>query len=139
MNFWRKLQLFSLQAAEVRKEERIKFIVLKTDDGKAKGKINFYCRSLEVSRQAFYDYLERKNSPWKYEALADEIMKIHNEDKHNDCYGRNRMYIALKEKEKAGEIDVHVPSESTVRKIMDQIGLIHKPNPTVKHASQMTF
>lgn len=82
---------------------------------------------MNVTRQAFYDYLERKGKPWKYESLAEEMMKIHNEDKYNDTYGRKRMYMALKLKSQAGETEVHIPSESTVRKVMEQIGLIHKP------------
>ena len=56
------------------------------------------------------------------------MMKIHNEDKWNDTYGRERMYIALKLKSQAGEISVPIPSESTVRKVMEQVGLIHKPD-----------
>ena len=56
------------------------------------------------------------------------MMKIHNEDKWNDTYGRERMYIALKLKSQAGEISVHIPSESTVRKVMEQVGLTHKPD-----------
>lgn len=83
---------------------------------------------MNVTRQAFYDYLERKGKPWKYESLAEEMMKIHNEDKYNDTYGRKRMYMALKLKSQAGETEVHIPSESTVRKVMEQIGLIHKPH-----------
>ena len=56
------------------------------------------------------------------------MMKIHNEDKWNDTYGRGRMYIALQLKRQVGEISVHIPSESTVRKVMEQVGLIHKPD-----------
>ena len=56
------------------------------------------------------------------------MMKIHNEDKWNDTYGRERMYIALKLKSQAGKISVPIPSESTVRKVMEQVGLIHKPD-----------
>lgn len=59
----------------------MKFIAIKTEDGRITGKISFYCRALDVTRQAFYDYLYRKNMPWKYEPLAEEMMKIHNEDK----------------------------------------------------------
>ena len=70
----------------------MKFIALKTENGKSKGKISFYCKVLGVSRQAFYDHLENKDDPWKYEALAAEMMKIHNEDKENADYGRVRMY-----------------------------------------------
>ena len=36
----------------------MKFIALKTEDGKIKGKIAFYCRALKVTRQGFYDYLK---------------------------------------------------------------------------------
>lgn len=81
-----------------------------------------------MTRQAFYDYLDRKGKPWKYEPLVEEMMKIHNEDTYNDTYGRERMYIALKMKSQAGKISIHIPSESTVRKVMEQIGLIHKSN-----------
>jgi len=80
-----------------------------------------------VTRQAFYDYLDRKNKPWKYEPLAEEMMKIHDEDKCNDTYGRERMYLALMLKKETGEIAIDIPSEGTVRKVMGQIGLIHKP------------
>ena len=100
---------------------------MKTDDGKIKGKISFCCRALEVTRAAFYEYLDRKRKPWKYQALADEMMEIHNEDKCNDCYGRERMYMALMQKKDSGEINIDIPCESTVRKVMEKIGLIHKP------------
>ena len=100
---------------------------MKTDDGKIKGKISFCCRALEVTRAAFYEYLDRKRKPWKYQALADEMMEIHNEDKYNDCYGRERMYMALMQKKDSGEINIDIPCESTVRKVMEKIGLIHKP------------
>ena len=82
---------------------------------------------MNVTRQAYYDYLERKKEPWKYQLLADEMIKIHNEDKCNDSYGRKRMYMALLQKKDSGEIDIEIPCESTVRKVMEQIGLIHKP------------
>ena len=82
---------------------------------------------MEVTRAGFYDYLDRKNKPWKYQPLADEMMKIHNEDKYNDCYGRERMYMALTQKKESGEIDIDIPCESTGRKVMERIGLIHKP------------
>lgn len=100
---------------------------MKTDDGMIKGKLSQYCRALEVSRQAFNDYLERRDRPWKYKQLAEEMLKIKAADKCNDCYGRERMYIALTQKKAAGEISIDVPSEGTVRKVMAQIGLIHKP------------
>ncbi len=39
----------------------MKFIALKTKDGKLKGDIFFYCRTLHVSRQGFYQYLANKD------------------------------------------------------------------------------
>ena len=82
---------------------------------------------MEVTRQAFYDHLSHENAPWKYQALADEMMKIHEEDQYNDCYGRERMYLALQQRKDAGKTDIDIPCEATVRKVMAQIGLIHKP------------
>ena len=82
---------------------------------------------MEVTRQAFYDHLSHKNAPWKYQALADEMMKIHEEDQYNDCYGRERMCLALQQRKDAGKTDIDIPCEATVRKVMVQIGLIHKP------------
>ena len=58
----------------------MKFIAIKTNDGRITGKISFYCKALEVSRQALYDYFDRMNNPWKYEPLSVEMQKIHNED-----------------------------------------------------------
>ena len=78
----------------------MKFFAIKTEDGEITGKIAFYCRALYITRQAFYDYLDRKNMPWKYEPLAEEMMKIHDEDKRNDTYGRERMYLVLLLKKK---------------------------------------
>ena len=68
----------------------------------------------------------RKNIPWKYAKLADEIIKIYNEDEYNDSYGRNRMYLALQLKSKSGLISIPIPSEWTVRNVMKELGLIHK-------------
>ena len=56
------------------------------------------------------------------------MLKIHNEDEYNDCYGRERMYMALKQKKEAGDIHIDIPCEGTVRKVMEEIGLIHKPH-----------
>ena len=102
MNFWKKHLLFRRKPSEVMKEERLKFISQKTDDGRITGRISFYCKALEVTRQAFYDQLSHKNAPWKYQALADEMMKIHKEDQYNDCYVRERMYLALQQRKGAG-------------------------------------
>ena len=73
----------------------MKFIALKTENGRITGKISFYCKALEVSRQGFYEYLKNKDKPWKYETLAAIMIKIREEDEYNDTYGRVRMREAL--------------------------------------------
>ena len=104
------------------------YIAYRTDDGKNVGKILFYCKALEISRQAFYDYLKRKEQPWKYQPLADAMLKIHAADEENADYGRIRMFQALQYQKEIGKLgEVAIPSEGTVRKIMEQIHLIHKP------------
>ena len=80
-----------------------------------------------MSREAFYNYLKRKEKSWKYEQLALEMKKIHEEDECNDCYGRVRMYQALRLKKENVEIQIKIPSEATVRKVMVQIQMIHHP------------
>lgn len=80
-----------------------------------------------MSRQAFYDYLDRKERHWKYQALVDEMVKICTEDKCNDTYGRERMYQALLQKKEEGKINIDIPCEATVRKLMIEMGIIHKP------------
>lgn len=94
------------------------------NDGMIKGKLSFYCRMLKVSRQGFYKYLSTKNRPWKYQDLADAMINISTEDEYNDTYGRIRMYQALNLKQPEG---VHIPSERTVYRVMEIIGLNHRP------------
>ena len=100
------------------------FIAIKTDDGKIKGKISFYCKVLRVSRQAFNKFLKTKDTHWKYQALADAMLDICGEDECNDTYGRIRMYQALQLKQPEG---VTIPGERTVYRVMEKIGLNHKP------------
>lgn len=77
-----------------------------------------------MSREAFRKYLINMDRPWKYEALANEIKSIVNEDECNDCYGRVRMYQALLNR----NTDIHIPSERTVYRVMKQIDLVNKPH-----------
>lgn len=111
----------------------MKFIALKTEDGKKKGKIAFCCRMLSVSRQGFYRYLANRNRAWKYQRLAEIMQEICNEDLCNDTYGRMRMYQALQLKKPDG---IEIPGEKTVYRIMKKIGMVHppkrKPNGTTK-------
>lgn len=102
----------------------MKLIALKTKDGEEKGDISFYCRVLHVSRQGFYQYLANKERPWKYQFLADAMLEILSEDECNDTYGRIRMYQALNLKQPE---NVKIPSERTVYRIMEEIGICHQP------------
>ena len=99
------------------------FIAIKTEDGTIKGKISFYCKSLGVSRQSFHNYLKFKDRPWKYQSLAEVMLSICAEDECNNTYGRVRMYQALQLKQLKG---ISIPSERTVYRIMEEIGLNHK-------------
>ena len=65
-----------------------------------------------------------KDRPWKYQDLADAMRVIHAEDECNDTYGRIRMYQALLLKNPTG---IKIPSERTVYRVMDEIGLVHRP------------
>ena len=100
------------------------FIALKTEDGRKKGKIAFFCKVLDVSRQGFYQYLMNRNRPWKYQKVAELIQEICHEDLCNDTYGRIRMYQALQLK---NPDSIPIPSESTVYRIMKKLGLVHHP------------
>lgn len=102
----------------------MQFIDRKTDGGMIKGKIAFYCDVLDVTRQGFYWYLKHRDDPWKYEDIAEKMRVIVEEDECNDTYERCRMNQALKLKYPNED----VPSERTVYRIMERIGLSHRPN-----------
>lgn len=102
----------------------MRFLAEKTDGGGKKGKVSLYCRVLGVSRQGFYQYLSRRERPWKYQGLADAMRAIRNEDMCNDTYGRKRMYQALLLKQPEGVV---IPSERTVYRVMKEIGLAPRP------------
>ena len=84
----------------------------------------FFCQTLHVSRQGFYQYLATKDHPWKYQPLADAMKEILEEDECNDTYGRIRMYQALLLKQPE---HVEIPSERTVYRVMEKIGISHHP------------
>lgn len=71
-----------------------------------------------------HHYLKTKDLPWKYQALADAMIDICAEDECNDTYGRIRMHQALQLKQPEG---VKIPSERTVYRIMEEIGISHRP------------
>lgn len=63
------------------------------------------------------------HNPWKYEDLAEKMSAVVAKDECNDTYGRCRMYQALKLKYP----DEDIPNEKTVYRIMEEIGLSHRP------------
>ena len=72
--------------------------------------------------------MERLNRPWKYERIAEEILTILSEDKENDIYGRKQMYDALRLRNPEGkEGNLPILSECTVYRIMQQLGISHRP------------
>ena len=93
----------------------MRLIDIKTDGGRCKGKIAFYCNVLKVSRQGFYWFLKHRDDPWKYEDIADKMRSIVAENECNDTYGRSRMHDALVQKYPGEDI----PGERTVYRIMD--------------------
>ena len=101
----------------------MKFIALKTEDGRITGNISFYCIALDVSRWGFYKYLQNRDNPWKYEDLANEMREIQNEDPCNNTYGKVKMHEALllkKEQEKEKMEGITIPSERTVYRVMER-------------------
>ena len=48
----------------------MKVIALKTKDGKERGKIAFYCRVLDVTRQGFYEYLKNRDTSQQDESVV---------------------------------------------------------------------
>ena len=96
---------------------------MKTNDGAIKGKISLYCRVLDVSREGFRKHLKNKDKPWKYKELAIAIQQIIKQDECNDTYGRIRMYQALMQ----NNSEINIPSERTVYRVMQEIGIDHKP------------
>ena len=103
----------------------MKFIAIKTADGSITGNISFYCKMLHVTRQGFYKYLVNRDRPWKYQNLAAAMLDIYSEDEYNDSYGRIRMYQALCLRSHEG---INIPSKRTVYRVMERIGLSHRPN-----------
>ena len=57
------------------------------------------------------------------------MQAILQEDLYNDTYGRLRMYDALKLRHE-NDPDFHIPSESTIYKIMEKLNISHTPRRT---------
>ena len=96
---------FAASRLKSAKNQRMKFILIKTQDGMLKGNIRFYCTILHITRQGFYKYLSVKDQP-----LVDD--------------SSIRMYQVLSLKKPD---DVHIPSESTVYRVMSKIPSCYCP------------
>ncbi len=101
----------------------MRFIDRKTEGGKVTGKMGFYCHCLGITRQGFYWYLKHRDDPWKYAEIAEKMRDIVTEDACNDTYGRCRMREALALRYP----DEKLPGERTIYRIMEKIGLSHRP------------
>lgn len=88
-----------------------------------KGKISLYCRYLEVTTQAFNKYIKNRNKPRKYYQIEQMILQILKIDECNDKYGKIRMTEALKQEFPNKKI----PSESVIYRIMQNMGIKHRP------------
>ena len=71
--------------------------------------------------------MKNRNNPYKYQDLLNEMLAILAEDEYNDTYGRVGMYQALEFRKEQGVKDIHIPSENTVKNVMIENNLIHKP------------
>ena len=99
--------------------------------------IVFMSKSLGVSPQGYYNYLNSLGKPYKHELLLAEIFKIIAEDECNDTLGSKRMWEALELKKSTTDgVFPHIPHERTVYRIMGKHNLIHavkyKPNGITK-------
>ena len=105
------------------KNLRMRFIDIKTDGGRIRGRISLYCHALGVTRQGFYWFLKHRDDPWKYDGVVEKMRGIIAEDECNDTYGRVRMHQALELKYP----DDDIPGERTIYRIMERAGLSHRP------------
>lgn len=81
-----------------------------------------YCRVLRVTPQGYAKYLKAMSRPYKYAALLADMQAILEEDVFNKTYGRRRMYEKL-------TLDYECSySIGTLRKVMDENGLLQKKN-----------
>lgn len=96
---------------------------MKTAGGMNKGKIARYCKWLEVSTEAFYKFINRKEKVDKYKEIKDKILQILNESEYNDRYGKNRMLKALE----MTFPEYKFPSKSVIYRIMKEMKIQNKP------------
>ena len=55
------------------------------------------------------------------------MIEIREEDEYNDTYGRVRMREALILKKEQDSLDIEIPEERTIYRIMQKIGISHRP------------
>lgn len=86
------------------------------DDHRAKWPVEKMCQALRISRQAYYAWKRREQTPRQIRRtqLATEVKRVFSES--NGTYGSPRMTMQLRK-------DGHVVTHKTVEKIMSQSGL----------------
>lgn len=92
--------------------------------GVPEGTIHTWLKVATESAMSLLEELAMLRKKVKDQDLADAMREINAEDTCNDTYGRIRMYQALQLKYPKG---VHIPSERTVYRVMEEIGLSHRP------------
>ena len=100
------------------------FPTTKTDDGRIKGRISFYCRVLHVSRQAFHKYLKINKPKRKPDGItkADrEARKSEDLTKRDFTAEKPYMQVYNSERIKVDDtIDNYFKSELFESKIIDE-------------------
>ncbi len=71
---------FRREPSEVSKNERMKFIALKTKKTAAPKEILPFSAGSPCQQTGYYQYLVMKDRPWKYQPLADAMKDILAED-----------------------------------------------------------
>ena len=54
------------------------------------------CKVLKVTNGGYYKWLKNKDKPYKHEALLAQILEVIAEDEENKNYGRERIFLALR-------------------------------------------
>ena len=96
---------------------------MKIRGGINKRKISKYCKWLDVSTEAFYKHINRKEKVDKYIELKNMILHILKLSEFNDKYGKVRMTAALK----LEFPDYKFPSISTIYRVMKEMKIQHRP------------
>jgi meiotically up-regulated gene 157 (Mug157) protein len=92
--YYRMHGFFRQRPEEVNKDQRMKYIELRSQEGK--WNVAALCRVLQVSESGYYKYLRNKSKPYKYADLLKQIYNLLKEDPENANYGVKRIYQYLR-------------------------------------------